>query len=241
MPPKMPSPNIAMLGIVAQGLKRLKEKVVFVGGATVDLFITDPAAPGTRATLDVDCVVEIARRGEYHALEDELRALGFKHPTEENPPICRWIFRGIKVDVMPTEGAILGFSNRWYRDGMAKAEQVTLPNGEFVYVFSIPYLLASKLEAFHGRGREDFQASKDLEDVITLLDGHPEAEDKINAAPADAREYLRAEFSRMLANERFLQSLEGHLAAGSPIAEGERRLNKCLGLMRRIAGPAAAA
>jgi predicted nucleotidyltransferase len=240
MPPKKPSPNIEMLGAVAQGLKRLKEKVVFVGGATVDLFITDPAAPATRATVDVDCVVELARRVEYYALEDELRALGFKHPTEENPPVCRWMFHGIKVDVMPTEGAVLGFSNRWYRDGVAKAEQVMLPNGERVYVFSAPYLLASKLEAFHDRGREDFQASKDLEDVIALLDGHPEAEEKINAAPAEVRQYLREELARMLADERFLLSLEGHLAAGIPIAEGERRLRKCLELIRRIAGSAAA-
>jgi predicted nucleotidyltransferase len=230
-----------MLGTVAQGLQNLQEKVVFVGGATIDLFITDPAAPGTRTTIDVDCVVELARRVEFYALEDELRALGFKHPTEENPPLCRWMFRGIKVDVMPTEGAVLGFSNRWYRGGVAKAEQMSLPNGERVYVFSVPYLLASKLEAFHDRGHDDFQASKDLEDVIALLDGHPEAEEKINTAPTDVRQYLGKEFARMLADERFLLSVEGHLSAGSSIAQGGRRLNKCLALMRRIAGPAAAA
>jgi predicted nucleotidyltransferase len=241
MTPKTPSHNIEMLGVVAQGLKGLKEKVVFVGGATIDLFITDPAAPGARATVDVDCVVELARLGKYYALEEELRALGFQHPTEENPPLCRWMFCGIKVDVMPTEGAVLGFSNRWYRDGVTKAEQVVLPNGERVQVLSAPYLLASKLEAFRDRGREDFQASKDLEDVIALLDGYTEAEAKITAAPADVRQYLQVELARLLADERFLLSLEGHLSAGSPIAEGERRRDKFLALMRRITRPAAAA
>jgi len=241
MMPKTPSHNIEMLGVVARGLKGLKEKVVFVGGATVDLFITDPAAPGTRTTIDVDCVVELARRAEFYALEEELRTLGFKHPTEENPPLCRWMFCGIKVDVMPTEGSVLGFSNRWYRDGVAKAEQMSLPNGERVYVFSAPYLLASKLEAFRDRGHEDFQASKDLEDVIALLDGHPEVEEKLSAAPVDVRQYLGKEFALMLADKRFLLGLEGHLSAGSSIVQGERRLNKCLALMRRIAEPAAAA
>ena len=48
--PRKSSRNIEMLGIVAEGLKGLKEEVVFVGGATVDLFITDPAASGTRET-----------------------------------------------------------------------------------------------------------------------------------------------------------------------------------------------
>ena len=59
MPPRKSSRNVEMLGIVAKGLKELKEKVVFVGGATIDLFITDPAAPGTRETDDVDCVIEL--------------------------------------------------------------------------------------------------------------------------------------------------------------------------------------
>lgn len=232
------SPNVEMLCIVARGIKKLKEKVVFVGGATVDLFVTDPAAPATRATYDVDCVVELARRVEYNALEEELRLLGFEHPAAKNAPICRWIFKGIEVDVMPTEGAILGFSNRWYRDGMAGAEQVALPNGERVRVFSVSFLLASKLEAFRDRGHEDFQASKDLEDVIAVLDGCPEVEGKIRAAPADVRRYLGQEFGRMLADERFLPSLDGHL---SPSAGREERVKRCVELMRRIAGPTTAA
>ncbi len=31
----------------------------------------------------------------------------FLHPMEEKQPICRWMFCGIKVDAMPTEGAII--------------------------------------------------------------------------------------------------------------------------------------
>lgn len=34
MSPRKPSRNVEMLGVVAKGLKGLKEKVVFVGGAT---------------------------------------------------------------------------------------------------------------------------------------------------------------------------------------------------------------
>jgi hypothetical protein len=241
MQPRTPSLNVEMLGTVARGLKDLKEKVVFVGGATIDLFILDPAAPPTRATDDVDCVVEVVERSEYHALEAELRSLGFEHSMSPGSPICRWLFCGIKVDVMPAEGDVLGFRNRWYRDAVTHAEQVVLPRGERIHVFSAPYLLASKLEAFRDRGREDFQASPDLEDVVALLDGHPGIEEKIDAAPGDVRQYLKEEFSRMLADGRFLQSLEGHLSAGSPVAEGERRSKRCLELIRRIAGPAGTA
>lgn len=34
-----------------------------------------------------------------------------------------------------------------------------------------PYFLATKIEAFKGRGRRDFWASHDLEDLIFVIDG----------------------------------------------------------------------
>ena len=39
MRPSRTTPNIEMLAVVARGLKNLKEKVVFVGGATIDLYL----------------------------------------------------------------------------------------------------------------------------------------------------------------------------------------------------------
>jgi hypothetical protein len=42
---------------------------VFVGGATLGLWITDPAAPEPRPTKDVDLIVEVASRGGFHEFE----------------------------------------------------------------------------------------------------------------------------------------------------------------------------
>jgi hypothetical protein len=46
-------------------------------------------------------------------LVESLRAKGFANDTSKGAPICRWIFNDIKVDVMPTDSEILGFSNKW--------------------------------------------------------------------------------------------------------------------------------
>jgi hypothetical protein len=43
-----------------------------------------------------------------------LRQLGFSQGTEPDDPICRWVVEDVKVDVMPTDEDILGFSNKWY-------------------------------------------------------------------------------------------------------------------------------
>lgn len=42
----------------------LLDEVVFVGGATVHLWLTDPGAPPARATEDVDVICEVASRVE---------------------------------------------------------------------------------------------------------------------------------------------------------------------------------
>ena len=66
-----------LLAIIAPKLARLPRRVVFIGGATTQLFITDPAAPETHATIDVDIVVDASTYSEYMTdVTRELRDLG---------------------------------------------------------------------------------------------------------------------------------------------------------------------
>ena len=54
-----------LLEAAAAALDDLLPEVVFVGAATVELWITDPGAPPARPTNDVDVVVEVASRGAF--------------------------------------------------------------------------------------------------------------------------------------------------------------------------------
>jgi len=56
--------------------------VVFLGGTATGFHITDKAEPEIRATKDVDIIVEIASRVDYHQLEKTLRELGFFQKDE---------------------------------------------------------------------------------------------------------------------------------------------------------------
>lgn len=106
--------NIELLELAAAALDDLLSEVAFVGGATIELWITDPGAPPVRATNDVDIVMEVATRNEFHAFEKRLREHRFG-PDLEDGIICRWRHRenGLILDAMPTNPAILGFANRW--------------------------------------------------------------------------------------------------------------------------------
>ena len=163
-----------MLEMVAKGLGKFKEEVVFVGGTTTAFYVDDPAAPEARPTNDVDCIVEIASTGDYYKIEKDLRTLGFKNSMEPRSPLCRWNYKGVIVDVMPTNGDILGFSNQWYPDGIKNKIQVTLPSGSQVYILTLPYFLATKMEAYQDRGKNDPRLSRDIEDVLAVIDGNME-------------------------------------------------------------------
>jgi len=222
-----------MLAVVARGLRDLKDQVVFVGGSVVDLYITRPGVAPLRATDDVDCVIAITSRVDYATLEEKLRALDFEHPIgEAGVPICRWRFQGIAVDVMPAEGNVLGFSNRWYPEGMSNAERVKLADGTEILVFSLPYFIASKLEAFLNRGKGDFYGSADIEDIMTVVDGADDFLEKMSNAPASAKSYLKGKFEELLRNELFVESIPGHLGPEAGIG----RTEKALKALREITG-----
>jgi hypothetical protein len=57
--------NRQLLAAMAARLKPLLPEIVFVGGCTTGLLITDPAASSVRATDDVDVIVEVASYAEY--------------------------------------------------------------------------------------------------------------------------------------------------------------------------------
>jgi hypothetical protein len=112
----------AMLVAVAEALgEELRARLVFVGGCTTALYITDPIVlEGVRATDDVDLIVDLAGFAEWAELMERLRARGFTEAADDSV-ICRMKLGELKVDFMPDDEAILGFSNRWYAKGIETA------------------------------------------------------------------------------------------------------------------------
>lgn len=170
-----------MLEKVANQLGPLRKDVVFLGGCTTALFITDSAAPDVRYTLDVDCIVDVISRNQYHKLENQLREQGFKQSLEENI-ICRWQFDHVILDVMPTDEEILGFGNKWYKPAIKHANKHIINKNVEINVVTAPYFLATKIEALKARGKMDFFASHDFEDIVSVIDGRSELKQDLQNA-----------------------------------------------------------
>ncbi|HTS34734.1 MAG TPA: hypothetical protein VMH04_03620 [Candidatus Solibacter sp.] len=141
-------PNLKQLIDAAIKLRPLLDEIVFVGGCTTGLLLTDPGAAPARATIDVDAIIEAASYAEFVVVENRLREIGFGQSATAGP-ICRWVHGDLILDLMPTNASILGFSNRWYRPALQNADKIQI-GGHEIKVITAPYFLATKLEAFRG-------------------------------------------------------------------------------------------
>lgn len=231
-------PNVRLLEIVAEHLgATLREELVFVGGAVAGLLITDPAMPTIRPTDDVDLICKAVVRADYHRVEAALRDRGFTHDMDPGAPICRWRAgsgaAAVAVDVMPTLEDILGFSNRWYPLALETAQRTRLPGGQAIRLIAAPVFVATKLEAFAGRGKGDFLFSHDLEDLLAIVDGRASLLQECRQSPLELRAYLAERFGMLLSTPAFIDALSGHLPGD---AASQERLPELLGKLRLIAG-----
>lgn len=139
---------VSMLKAVAERLADLREQVVFVGGTSIALLLTDVAGHSPRSTDDVDAISEVNTRLELARFEARLLGLGFK--PDRNRTTCSWLVDGMMIDVMPMNGELLGLASRWFPEVARHSRTVDL-GGLSVRVASAPYLLAIKLEAYKDR------------------------------------------------------------------------------------------
>ena len=167
----------------------------------------DPGATPIRQTLDVDLVSPVTALTQYHKLEAEFFALGFKHDMAADAPVCRWTYRGIQVDLMPTDPNVLGFSNRWYDLAVQTAAHVRLASGIVIRLITAPVFLATKFEAFADRGQGDLLASHDLEDIVNVIASRPQIVEEVRTSPRELQDYLAARFHQLVEHP----DLEGYL------------------------------
>lgn len=198
--------KIQALESIAMGLKERLKEFVFVGGAVTELYSSKSLIDEYRPTTDVDCIIQIHSRTKYYQLEDFLRSRGFRNDVESGV-ICRWIYKGLLVDVMPTDPKILGFSNQWYEDGCIHLVEYLLPSGTRINLFAAPWYIATKTEAVMTRGNKDLRADEDFEDIVFLFNNRFELMEEIRETPEELRVFLAESLSIIMQNPTFKEGI----------------------------------
>lgn len=221
-------PSIDDVVQVASILRDAGIEAVFIGGLVVPLFLGPEGRARARATEDIDVVVDADSFPAWTRTEAALRRLGFRNEVREGAPMCRFLWDGLTIDVVPVAPQFLGMSDNHLRALLAHAEEHRAERG----VFSIPTagdLFAAKAAAFFDRGAADPYLSEDLEDLVALLDDCDELEASIAATQDAERNTIAA----------FLQWLEHHpyrdeLIDGNVVGRGATRPARSRRLWLRI-------
>lgn len=216
---------------VARALRRIGlVDAVFVGGATVASYITDPALLAPRVTLDVDVVVDAANRRQFYRIEARLREAG--HEPDPDGPIGRWHIDGVPVDLTPAAGEVLGFTNRWYRLLVETAVVREIAPALQVRMATPAMFLAAKLEAYRDRGAGDPLLSQDLTDVVSLVNGRAALPTEVRDMPPDAHGFIRSSLRDLLADPGFAFVIHAHLP---PDDTSQGRADAILERLRQLA------
>lgn len=222
--------NKTILSIVAEGLGDMIDQFVFVGGTVVELYASSESYQESRQTDDVDCVIEVTSLANYYLLEEKLRTYGFYDDMDVDAPICRKLYKGIKVDIMPTNEDILQFTNKWYKHGFVCAQNYALSSDRHIKILTAPYFIAAKLEAFFSPCRTynlDVYASHDFEDIIYILDNCEGILQLIENSDNSVKTYIQQQFDYLLKNKPIVYALSGILRDD----ENEKRI---LNIIERI-------
>lgn len=101
------------------------------------------------------------------------------------------------------------------------AETVRLPSGASIRAVRPDYLVATKLEAYFGRGNGDMLSSVDFEDLVRLVDGREELGAEIEHAPPELRSYVVESLGSLSGQPLFETAVGGALY---PDAASQARL-----------------
>ena len=198
------SQDLSFLCKAIPHLQPMLDEVVFIGGAIVPLYVTDAALLYVRPTLDIDILSAATTYSAYQETVDQLLRLGFQHDIDG--PICRFIKGELIVDLMSPTESILGFSNDFYHQALVSSQLFGLPNGLQIRIPTPPLMMATKLAAFDSRGKADPAVSKDLDDIVTLVDGRAELVEEVKDCAPELRQYI-AESLRWIATHKIIRHL----------------------------------
>ena len=201
--------NRSIIKRVAGALGEMNDQVIYVGGATVSLYIDDPAAEDIRPTKDIDISINIASLSHLEEIRKILVKKGFRQ-TADLDVICRFKYDDILLDVMGTKAVGWAPANPWFHSGFDQRETIEI-DGYQVQIMPLPYFLASKFAAHNDRGGDDPRMSKDFEDITYILNNRTDWHEIVQKSEDEVRNYLISQFKSILNSSALKEAILGNL------------------------------
>jgi hypothetical protein len=169
-------------------------------------------------------------------IEEKLRSVGFQNDRwTESRHRCRWLYNDVIVDVMSDDVEdINSCPSKWFRFAAENSVScgTEFEAGFFVRHLSAVAFLTTKLDAFANRGARDILGSKDLEDIVALIDGRDSLLTEIKSAPSEVKQFIAQHIRRLLSHDDIEEIVLGHLSSESQRSGRDARV---LAILRELA------
>lgn len=206
--------------------------MVVVGGATLPLYVDDDSLTVLRETRDVDVMVEAASYEAFAALEERLRAAGFRQRLLESGPRCRWYKGDLQYDIVDVRTDHP--DDAWARPTGEGIERRSLPSGRQLPLLVPGRFLAAKIAALRDRGGEHWYESSDFEDIVLLLESHADLASWLANTPAAAGKAVSDWAAATVRRPGIREEIEATLTRGPDLdARVEEVFDKLLWLAAR--------
>ena len=201
--------NKEVIKKVALALGELNKDVIYVGGATVSLYINDPAADDLRPTKDIDIGLQILSIPQLEEIREQLVKKGFKQSADLGV-ICRFKLDDVLVDVMSTMAVGWAPANPWFADGFEQRETILIDDIQ-IQIMPLSYFLASKFTAFTNRSGSDPRYSQDFEDITYILDNRIDWHEILVNSDSKVKKFLATHFQEINGNSKLQEAIRGNL------------------------------
>ena len=89
--------HLKVVAQVARALGDLNNEVVYIGGAVISIYATEPGADLPRVTQDIDVCVQVSTFSQMEALREQLADKQI-YPDPEGTHMYRYTHKGILID-----------------------------------------------------------------------------------------------------------------------------------------------
>ena len=94
--------------------------------------------------------------------------------------------------------------------GFQHLEEVEIRDTK-IRILSAPYFLATKIEAFNGRGGDDPRQSHDFEDLIYIIDNRLDIVSEIAKSDYKVKDFLKTELTKIINDPYAEDNISAHL------------------------------
>lgn len=222
--------------------KNHRVRFVFVGGAAVPLYADTVTFESFAPTKDLDVVTAITSEEDFLRIRRLMRQSDFvpdseagMTPPEDTLRFRWWYEKRFKVDILSTRFDVDGNHARWFRAAWKGAFCQTLPGGTRLWLANPAAFVASKLDAYAGRGNGNLLGSKDFAEVLYLMAARSSLVAEIEKADVELRLYVTSTLKSLASNSAFQQSIAAQFHDDNKKAEAVReKLSYLINLAKRL-------